>query len=156
MSEKERILVLARFLDMTDQEDIDLIEPSRWGTNRFEYGLEEYLVLLDDEADENVREYIEQSVWAFNPSFIIDHSKLPYDAIDMIKSFQEQHCEGANETIMALIEDFDEFVSDAISADGRGHFLSHYDGEEQEESIMREEEDGITLTEITYYIYRVN
>ena len=60
----------------------------------------------------------------------------------MVKSFQEKHCESANDTILALIDDLDEFVQDAISSDGRGHFLSSYDGEEVE-------------TE-NYYIYRIN
>lgn len=105
---------------------------------------DEYLVLTDDEADKKAAEYIEESVWAFNPDFIISHSSLPYEAIEMIKNFQTIKCEDANETILALITDFDDFVSDAISADGRGHFLSFYDGEENEETVNGE----------TYYIYR--
>ena len=36
----------------------------------------------------------------------------------------------------------DEFIEDAISSDGRGHFLSPYDGEENEEG--------------DYFIYRIN
>jgi DNA repair exonuclease SbcCD ATPase subunit len=42
--------------------------------------------------------------------------------------------------------DEDEMASDMISEDGRGHYLSSYDGDENEQ-----EYDGIT-----YYIYRVN
>lgn len=106
----------------------------------------DYLVLTDEEADEKAAEYIKDSLWAFNASFIIDHSKLPYDAIDMIKNYQDTQCERANETIEALIEDMDEFISDAISADGRGHFMSTYDGNEYEETIEGE----------TFYIYRIN
>mgnify|MGYP003480099808 CR=1 FL=1 len=102
-----------------------------------------YSVYTDKEADEKAAEYIKESAWAFNASFIIDHSNLPYEGIEMIQTFQ-QKCEGANETILALIGDFDKFVSDAISADGRGHFLSSYDGEENEETVNGE----------TYYIYR--
>ena len=40
------------------------------------------------------------------------------------------------------IEDFDDFIDDAVSSDGRGHFISRYDGDENEQ-------DG-------YYIYRCN
>lgn len=105
---------------------------------------DEYSVYTDEEADEAVKEYIKESVWAFNASFIINHSSLPYEAREMIEFFQREKCEGANETILALINDFDDFVSDAISADGRGHFLSSYDGEENEETVNGE----------TYYIYR--
>jgi len=103
-----------------------------------------YNVYTDEEAGEAAKEYIKESVWAFNASFIINHSMLPYKAKEMIENFQTTKREDANETILALIEDFDEFVSDAISADGRGHFMNSYDGEENEETVNGE----------TYYIYR--
>lgn len=107
---------------------------------------DDYLVLTDEEADEAAKEYIKESVWAFNADFIVDHSKLPYEAKEMIENFQTTKCEDANETILALINDFDEFVSDAISADGRGHFMNSYDGHEHEVNI-----DGTY-----YYVYRMN
>ena len=62
----------------------------------------------------------------------------------MVEGFQSAKYDDANDTILALIDDFDEFVSDAISADGRGRFLSYYDGEENEEVVNGE----------TYFIYR--
>jgi len=46
----------------------------------------------------------------------------------------------------AIIEDMDSFVQDAISADGRGNFLSSYDGDEQEIKIDGE----------YFYSYRAN
>lgn len=110
---------------------------------KYNYIDDNYLVRTDEEADEAAKEYIKESVWAFNADFIINHSRLPYEAIEMVQAFQ-QKCEDANETILALIEDFDDFVCDAISAHGRGHFLSSYDGEENEETVNGE----------TYYIYR--
>lgn len=103
-----------------------------------------YSVYTDEEAGKAVKEYIKETVWAFNSSFIISHSSLPYEASEMIEFFQRKKCEDANETILALIDDFDEFVSDAISVDGRSHFLSSYDGCENEEVVNGE----------TYYIYR--
>jgi hypothetical protein len=45
-----------------------------------------------------------------------------------------------------MITDIDEFVEDAIRYDGYGHFLSPYDGEENEIEV-----DGAT-----YYVYRTN
>ena len=45
-----------------------------------------------------------------------------------------------------LIKDWDHFVQDAVSSDGRGHFLSGYDGAENEEKV-----DGVW-----YFIYRTN
>ena len=105
-----------------------------------------YMVLTDEEADEKAAEYIKESLWAFNADFIIQHSKLPYEAKEMIESHQREKCESANETIEALIDDMDEFISDAISADGRGHFLNTYDGYENEETVEGD----------TFYIYRMN
>ena len=105
-----------------------------------------YIVLTDEEADEMAANYIKDSLWAFNSGFIIDHSKLPYEAKEMIETYQQDKCESANETIEALIEDLDEFIEDAISADGRGHFMSSYDGNEHEQSI-----NGVY-----FYIYRMN
>jgi hypothetical protein len=126
------------------------------GSNAFDtYGNEiaeydgdddKYMVLTDEEADQKAADYIKDSLWAFNADFIIDHSKLPYEALEMVQSFQQEKCEGANETIEALIEDMDGFIEDAIGADGRGHFLSSYDGHENEETV-----EGIT-----FYIYRLN
>ena len=119
----------------------------------------EYMVLTDEEADERAKDYIEETVWAFNADFICRVCGLPYEAEEMIRSFQRESCEGANDTILALIENadgLDFFVEEAISADGRGHFLSHYDGEENEVSFMREDDNGIDLHEVTYYVYRTN
>ena len=134
----EKIKELAEELDVS----VDDIEESDYDDCLFDVGNAEYLVLTDEEADQKVRDYIEESVWAFNAWFIIEHSDLPFEAEEMIKGFQESKCESANETILALIKDFDEFVEDAISADGRGHFLATYDGDEIE-------------TE-SFFIYRVN
>ena len=106
----------------------------------------DYLVLTDKESNKKCAEYIKDSLWAFNASFIIEHSKLPYEALKMVKSFQEQKGEDANDTIEALIEDMDEFIEDAISADGRGHFNSPYNSNEYEETVENE----------TFYIYRQN
>src|SRR5262249_38857496 len=110
--------------------------------NEFEVGNAVYLVLTDEEADKRATEDIEDSLWAFNAGFIIEHSDLPREAREMVAYFQEKKAEGANDTIRALIKDLKEFVEDAISADGRGHFISHYDGEEHEAG--------------DFFIYRIN
>ena len=103
---------------------------------------QDYLVLTDEEADEAVREEIEEMVWAFNASFLQAHTGVDANAI---KKIQEM-CESANEPLTAMIKDFDDFVEDAVACDGRGHFLAGYDHEENE----------ITFNGITYYIYRRN
>lgn len=123
-----KMIALANHLDI-DPEDV---EQSDYNPIEFEADGVDYLVCTDDEADGYAGDYIKESLWAFNAGFIIDHSELPYDAFDMIAEFQEAKCEDANDTISALIDDMEEFIEDAICADGRGHFLNGYDGEEYE------------------------
>ena len=106
----------------------------------------EYLVLTEGEADQEVQAYIEDSLWAFNAEFILNICGLDSNsnAIDSFRKMQEVSCEGCNDFIRALVDGtcgIEEFAEQAILADGRGQFLSTYDGEEGEQ-------DG-------YYIYCV-
>jgi len=103
-----------------------------------------YMVLTDDEADEKAEEYILDSAWAFNADFICRHAGLPYEASEMISSYTKEKCEDANDVVLAMI-DIDHFVQDTIRSDGRGHFISYYDGEEHEENVFDE----------WFYIYRI-
>ncbi len=137
MSDDEKIITLASFLG----ESIDGITDE--GDNRYSVGNQEYLVLNDEEADKAVKDYIRDSVWSFNADFIAGECGI-YEMKEMIESFQ-QKCEGANDAILKLIEKtcgLDSFVESAVSADGRGHFLAGYDGNENEEG--------------DYFIYRTN
>ena len=87
----------------------------------------EYAIASDyDTAEQACSEYIKETVWAFNAEFLASH----IDALDAGDIGRLQGaCESCNEALLKLIDDVDEFVSDAISADGLGHFLSPYDGE---------------------------
>ena len=107
-----------------------------------------YIVLTDDEANEKAKEYILDSVWAFNADFIIDHaSALDHSpaSYKIVEAIREQY-ESGNDAMLKLIDNDDEFIEDAISADGRGHFLNTYDGNENEETVCGQ----------TFYIYRMN
>ena len=106
-----------------------------------------YMVLTDEEADEKAADYIKESLWAFNATFLADMTDIPYEAFKAIAD--NGKCESNNEAIERIINKtcgMDEFVQAAVNADGRGHFLSGYDGNENEE----------TLEGITFYIYRTN
>lgn len=110
----------------------------------------EYQVFTEEQANERAKEEILNSLWAFNPDFIISHCKnfekmdcYEFDsAVESLRHAQENCCESANGLVFALIDDMDEFVEDAINADGRGHFLAYYDGVENEQD--------------NFYIYRVS
>lgn len=101
-----------------------------------------FLILTDEMADKRVKEYIRESLWAFKSEFILKHSKVKMPVI-YLEELQGETCESCNELIFAILRDFDEFVEDAINADGRGHFIAQYDGKEIEL------ENGL-------YMYRVN
>ena len=134
-----KVKALANFLGVSEKEAQKLIKD------------EDYLVLTEEEADKKAEEEIRQSLWAFRAEFIIDFlnsqeeiSDWQYrQTIKAIEKMQEELAEGANEIVYVLIcNNYKDFVESAISADGRGHFISRYDGDENEQ-------DG-------YFIYRQN
>ena len=142
-----RIEALRNFLiengDYTAEELQEIEIAEGYDENIFEVESQEYMVLTDEEADEKTSESINDTVWAFNADFIIEHSKvLDFDDASetVVKAISEM-CESGNEAMKKLVDDMDEFVEDAISADGRGHFLNTYDGEEYEQD--------------NYYIYKM-
>lgn len=113
----------------------------------------EWLVLTDEEADEKTEEKIKEMLWAFRPQFIIEHMEqekilsmtLKTRLAKSIEQIQTNLCEDAKPIIYALVggeDGIDNFISDAIDEDGRGHFLSYYDSEEKE-------------TE-NFFVYRLN
>ena len=134
----------------TAEELAENLTVTKWDS--FEVYNREYAVFTDEEANYVTRSQILDSLWAFNSSFILEHTEFykhstaeEDDAFE--DAFRELGCrlyEGANSIIKALIVDMDGFVHDAIQADGRGHFISTYDGEE------------IESTDGKYFIYRIN
>lgn len=161
---------MAKFLDIA----IDDIKDSGYSLEA-EGG--EYLVLTDDEANSMTKEYIKDSLWAFNLDFLIQYidiehvnnymvfSSTYYDEdeekdieigdpeevfymytgmnlMDYLKDKQKEF-EDANDHFNVLVgNNLDKLIRDAILSDGRGHFLSSYDGAEEEEG--------------DYFIYRIN
>ena len=143
----KRKAVLAKHLSSLSKnnsiEDIyDLIEKTH---ERYCFEDKTYLVLTDEDAYDICGTYIIDNIWAFNSEFVYNYIK-PNIPIKILKNLQLQEYENCNELIFHLIEDFDKFVDDAICVDGRGHFISSYDGKEIEETIGDE----------TYYIYRMD
>lgn len=122
---KTKLEALAKHLDVEPGE----LSESRYDSNVIEYGREEYLILDDSEADEAVSEYIKESAWAFRPEFLASHM-TGIDPEDLAPI--QEKCESANPIILKLIDDLEHFIEDAVRSDGRGHFLSSYDGEEIE------------------------
>jgi len=104
-----------------------------------------FLVLTDEEANARARDYIEESLWAFNASFLAGQTGLPEAAFAGLS----EQCECGNEPIRQMIQatcGIESLVEAAISADGRGHWLASYDHEEVEFNNGR----------MTFFIYRIN
>lgn len=113
----------------------ELIEKSteeHYGLPVIEYYDCEYAIAMDEEeADKACYEYIENTIWAFNPSFLEQMTDVPAELFEEV----QDKCESINEALQILVMrtcGMQEFVDQAISWDGRGHFLSHYDGKEIE------------------------
>jgi hypothetical protein len=138
----------SEFVGTDYEEGSDENPINAYPNNVFEYLNEEYFVLTDEEADQMAREYILESLWAFNASFLIDYMfclpGVSFMEFEMyVKQMQENMCEGCNSIIRGLIEDnIDKLIDDAIACDGRGHFIAAYDFEEHECA--------------DYFIYRIN
>lgn len=136
--------------EFTAEEAEDLTYEKQWDSF-CAYGYE-YLVLTDEEADKAVKKSILEDLWAFSPRFVVMHTKFYMESSieadeafeEALKEMQDKLCEDANPIVRALIVNIDEFIENAIQADGRGHFLSSYDGEE------------IELNNGKYYAYRIN
>jgi hypothetical protein len=130
----ERVTALAKFLGI-DPEEVTLYGGNHYDLAIFEADGGEYAVGTDEEADESTKEYIKESLWAFRPSFLLASCGLPSELEEAIGALMEKQCESCNPALLALIEkcgDLDHLVRDSIMSDGRGHFLSSYDGDEIE------------------------
>lgn len=118
-----------------DPADITEERHDCYGLTVLSYGRQEYAVGTEEEADEACSEQIKDSLWAFNASFILSECDLPHNLEEVFQAYQEKECESANDTILALVEKtcgLADFIASAISADGRGHFLASYDGNEMD------------------------
>lgn len=131
--EREKVQALAKRLEIEEPEAYTLYKDGDW------------LVYTDSEADYQAKEYIIESLWAFNANFLASMTGLPEECFAALS----QQYESANDPILQIVKQtcgLDPLVKRAIREDGRGHFLSHYDGYEIEQNFGGE----------TYYLYRCN
>ena len=149
--EEEARIEFLEDIEGTEEADIDanfliycqnnLTEVEEYDENDYN---KDYLVLTDEEADDKAKEYILDSVWAFTPSFLSSETGIDIEVFEAIQG--NGRCESNNDAILSMIKDENGFVEEAIRSDGRGHFISSYDGHENEEVV----------NDTTYYIYRQN
>jgi len=138
MSTKEEKRNIQNIEALKKHTDCEYSDITKEGKTTYFIGDQEYLVLNDKEAQKRCEEDIKQSIWAFRSSFISMHTRIDEE---IIKSVQE-HCESSNDMLLNSIKDIEKFINEAIASDGRGHFISYYDGHEHEENDL--------------FIYRLN
>ena len=115
------------------------------GDNTWSIAGADYMVLTDEEADDKTYEEVENLLWAFNSDFLANMTGLDVAVFDTLSKLYED----SQEAIKAIVENtctMDDLVNEAIAWDGRGHFLSTYDGNEIELSVDGED----------YYCYRID
>jgi len=115
-----------------------------------------FRVFFNDELVRNaVAEHVENSIEFFTAEFLQRHvagGKLPIEAIEAIQAHKD-----ANEIFTKMVDNMDDFVQDAIDADGTGHFLATYDGKEI--VYTRDEDEDIFAGTTSYeqvYMYRLD
>ncbi len=94
----------------------------------------EYAVGTHAQATKAAKVNILDSLWAFNADFIARFADLDDETAKGLRKMQEEMSENANPLVRRIIgeKNLTKFVSEAISADGLGHFLSPYDGQERD------------------------
>jgi hypothetical protein len=91
----------------------------------------EYAIATSQEKVELAcREYIRDSLWEFNPEFLVDYIPNTSDRlIESLKRLQVSVCKDCNDLILAAVGDnFEKLVEDAIAINGANNLLSPYDG----------------------------
>ena len=122
-------------------------EITSWWPNgthrRFEYARKEFLVLTNEEANEEAARAIMERLWAFNADFLFDFLGVRNPvARNAHEKMMGNICESGNEIVELMIgARMPEFIRTVIASDGRGEFLAPYDSYEWEQ-------DG-------FYVYRV-
>ena len=135
-----KVRALCSFLDC-EPDDLTKESYEHYRLDVFSMGKQEYAIGDEDEAQAAAIANIKDSAWAFNADFLAGFCELPEEVFKCLQG----KCEDSNDAVLSLIEKsggIQDFAEQAISADGRGHFLSGYDGNENEEG--------------EFYIYRTN
>lgn len=108
---------------------VDKERDSHWDLPVLIIDDEEYAVAEgEEEATKAARQVVEDTICYFRPDFLAAHSDVP----EKVFMFLAGSCFDDNEAYKAMIYDVEDFIDDAIDADGRGHFLNTYDSKEHE------------------------
>jgi hypothetical protein len=128
----ERRLSLMEALGRDETGPMEDMTECDWSDDALECEAGTFRVLSDEEVNDACREYIGETLWAFNADFLANYMPAGLTSDD-VEALRGDRCEDVNDAFRALVGDrFEDLVSDAVAADGAGHFLATYDGEEHE------------------------
>ena len=91
--------------------------------------------MSEEEANSAAYRYVEDTLWAFSFSFLKEWFVIDGDTAGEVHTAIAEKCEDGNEAMKQMVnwsENSNDIVSAAIESDGKGHFLSGYDGNEVE------------------------
>jgi len=110
----------------------------------------EWAVGTESQANKAAKENVLESLWAFRTDYIARAVGLTDQEERGLQAMQEKLSEDANAIVRRIIgeRNLDRFVRYAIDSDGRGHFLSPYDGEEH----SSDEIEGLPRGKLAYRI----
>jgi hypothetical protein len=139
-----KLLAVAEYAEC-EPEELDESDYDHYGLVVYNLGSKEYAVGTDEEATKAAKEYVKDTLWAFKASFLAEETELEEVVFNVLHTLFES----ANPAVTGIVKatcGLDKFIDAAIAADGRGHYLACYDGNESE----------IEYEGVVYYIYRTN
>lgn len=126
------------------EEALDYFEYDYYGLPVIEIEGDEYAVGKPSEVHDAIIKYCKENIQYFKPEFLAQNSKYS----DHLFATLQKNDVYDSDVYLELIDDIESFAEEAEEVDGRGHFLSPYDGEE----IGVCDDEGV----IFYYLYRIN
>lgn len=126
VNDNEKMLAIKEYFG-----DVEIVEKNDSDYSEFEIDGIEYMVLNIFQREEMMKDYVRQSLWAFNPSFMSSITNIS----EKVFSTLSELCEEANEAIESIVDHtcgMEHLIQEAVDADGYGHFISSYDGDELE------------------------
>jgi len=90
-----------------------------------------YFVLTEEEANEQMSVTVKESLWTFYPEFL---SQTTGERLSVVKAYCDLDEDGNSyiEEVINKTIGMENFVNKVVKVDGRGHYLSPYNGEENE------------------------
>lgn len=128
---------LQAVLEVTFETDVEDLDVSTYDERYIEGAAGDYFVGTYAEAMSACYDYVEETLWAFDSSFLSGFMPDGIGAAE-IEAIRGDRCESANPALEALVRaggySIAEVAEQAVGYDGMGHFLASYDGEEREAS----------------------